>query len=122
MEVIIGILALIAGFILSLFRKKPDPNFGRVDPSPVEDPVEPAGEVTELPTKPVPSKPAPSSDGRNYSEGSKEKILQVINVFENGKKERDYDSVHIFNDGPRGKGGMRYCINSVCLEFVPHEG
>lgn len=29
---------------------------------------------------------------------------------------------HIFNDGPRNKGGMRYCINSVCLEFVPHEG
>jgi peptide-methionine (R)-S-oxide reductase len=24
---------------------------------------------------------------------------------------------HVFDDGPRDKGGKRYCINSVCLEF-----
>jgi len=24
---------------------------------------------------------------------------------------------HVFDDGPRKKGGKRYCINSVCLEF-----
>lgn len=24
---------------------------------------------------------------------------------------------HVFNDGPRDRGGKRYCINSVCLEF-----
>lgn len=24
---------------------------------------------------------------------------------------------HVFNDGPAGKGGKRYCINSVCLDF-----
>ena len=24
---------------------------------------------------------------------------------------------HVFNDGPRDKGGKRYCINSVCLEL-----
>lgn len=24
---------------------------------------------------------------------------------------------HVFNDGPAEKGGKRYCINSVCLQF-----
>lgn len=24
---------------------------------------------------------------------------------------------HVFEDGPEEKGGKRYCINSVCLEF-----
>ena len=24
---------------------------------------------------------------------------------------------HVFDDGPQDKGGKRYCINSVCLDF-----
>ncbi len=25
---------------------------------------------------------------------------------------------HVFNDGPRAEGGLRYCINSVALRFI----
>ena len=28
---------------------------------------------------------------------------------------------HVFTDGPRDQGGLRYCINSVSLRFIPKE-
>ncbi len=28
---------------------------------------------------------------------------------------------HIFSDGPKDRGGLRYCINSASLHFIPKE-
>ena len=61
------------------------------------------------------------------------KPIDADNVVE--KKDREYGMIrtevrskhgdshlgHVFDDGPKEKGGLRFCINSASLRFIPKE-
>lgn len=44
-----------------------------------------------------------------------------MNRIETRSSSGDNHLGHVFNDGPKDKGGLRYCINGASLEFIPFE-
>jgi peptide-methionine (R)-S-oxide reductase len=59
-------------------------------------------------TKPV--------DGDNIVEKSDQRHIMVRTEVRS--RHGDSHLGHVFNDGPRSKGGLRYCINSAALRFI----
>lgn len=53
----------------------------------------------------------------------KEKVDKSFGMerIEVRSKNSDSHLGHVFSDGPLDKGGLRYCINSASLKFIPLE-
>jgi methionine-R-sulfoxide reductase len=58
-------------------------------------------------------------DQKNVAEKSDATLGMERNEVRSTKS--DSHLGHVFDDGPRDKGGMRYCINSAALRFIPVE-
>ena len=58
-------------------------------------------------------------DKQNVAEKSDRAFGMERTEVRSGKS--DSHLGHVFDDGPSDKGGMRYCINSASLRFVPVE-
>lgn len=64
----------------------------------------------------------------SFSKPIEERLLEELTDRSHGMTRTEVRSKtgnahlgHVFNDGPKDKGGLRYCINSASLKFIPRE-
>ena len=64
----------------------------------------------------------------SFSRPIKEELIQEKQDFSHGMRRTEVRSKtgdahlgHVFADGPKELGGLRYCINSASLKFIPEQ-
>lgn len=58
-------------------------------------------------------------DSKNVT--TKQDKLHGLSRTEVRSKEANSHLGHVFDDGPKEQGGMRYCMNSAAMKFIPKE-
>lgn len=64
----------------------------------------------------------------SFSRPIKEELIQEKQDLSHGMRRTEVRSKtgdahlgHVFTDGPKDRGGLRYCINSASLKFIPEQ-